>query len=291
MDKENIAIKIENFYKKDLSSNTLNELISYVLNSQPDAVFKKSRILKIKNDLATEKIEEQKLHEYFLEFSNWFFFIFFSNVKPNWLKIALIQYLKYNPNAIKYYTYDDFFKLGWNIKDVMVSAISISNDNIDNYNSSNEDLAHWIKLREQNLTFYIGVEFCGELIGQLGLITLAEKEYLLLRKGEIDEADIKGRRDDKTSPIFLYVSSIVIKKEFRNGNILRKLLVKANRIFFSEPSILNRVKAILAIAYTDKGSKMCKSLGFNFIQKHPKYGEIYEGDLNSIYQSKIGYIL
>lgn len=290
MDKKSIAIKLEEFSRDDLSASTLKEQISYVV-SQSDLVFKKNRILKIRNELANKEIEEEQVYEYLLEFSNWFFFVFFNNKKPNWLKAALTQHLKDKPNAIKYHTYHDFFSLGWTIEDVMISAISISNDNIDNYSSSNEDLAHWIKLREQNLSYYIGIEFCGEIIGHLGLVILTEKEYLLLKKGEMNEEDIQGKRDDESSSLYLYVSSIVVKKEFRNLNILKKLLVKANRVFFGTKDRLNRVQSILAIAYTEEGSKVCRSLGFDFIQKYAKFGEIYEGTLDNIYKTKIGAML
>ncbi len=228
------------------SQQTFEDIRNYL---QQNSVFKRNVMLEL---LVPET--EYSLSQW-LEWFNWYFQAFALDV-PNWLTQKLITFSHDNTN-FSVVTYQDLLNAKWTVQDVVTSSISLSASGIDSYHPNNNELEHWSRLRHKNLDLFIGMLLAGQLVAQVGFVMLDKSEFIQLRNGEITEDKIQGVKSEYSRDIYLYVPSVVIKKDFQKKYLLPVLLqhlllqLKSNKAFFS------RVKGFIALAYTEAGERLC----------------------------------
>lgn len=228
-----------------------------------------------------------------LEWFNWYYFVFDEVQFPLWLQQELEAFAADSKN-ISLISYPELLAAGWAIKDVVVSSIRLSAAGINDYEPDEHELAHWVRLRQKNLSLFSGAILAGELVGQIGFIMLGEDEYHKLRVGTLVENQIVGVDENYDGKVYLYIPSVVIKKTLQNRSLLLKLL----RHLFSQlqqSKIAHRVDGFIALAYSSAGESLCQKLNFQLNTQNQGSYKAYTGSLSDVQQSffaeKLGFLL
>jgi hypothetical protein len=179
-------------------------------------------------------------------------------------------------------SYPELLQHGWQIKDIVVSSVLLSDSGIANYHASHDEIAHWCRLRSKNINLFSGAILAGELIGQVGFIQLDDHEYGLLRCGKLAEEDIVGISDQYSGPVYLYIPSVVLKPEWRNKSLLFKLFTHLLNQLEQQQEFLERVQGIIALAYTEDGASLCERFNFKLEHTIDSGERIYTGELSQL---------
>ncbi len=276
INKEILLNIIEN---KDFQNNKnlLLEVIDKILK-EDSSKYKIERLAFIKNQiiknnaLINEEVTIEIIYTYFLLSDPEMCEYFYTYLKAFYLE---------NINNAYLYTYQDFEKNHWSIYDVVLDSVRLSAKLIENYKIDNDEIKHWIDIRTKNKELYLAFVLSGIIIAHIGGIAINTSEYELMKKGILNEVDLKNGTNNIKNIKYIYVPTIVIEKDFRKPQLLRRLL-------FSFIEILLRYKnleSIIINVYSLEGKKLSERLGFKFITSHNDGGKVYILD-----RSKIDYI-
>lgn len=231
-----------------------------------------------KSQRMSELLKKKEFSELeWLEWFNWYYVIAQKSGLPKWFsefKSAMTQ-----AHNIRCMSYPQLLEQGWRIEDVVMSSVFLSDSGISNYHASDSELAHWSRLRRQNLNLFSGAILAGELIGQVGFIKLDEREYELLRQGKLEEENIAGVSDTYTGNVYLYVTSVVVKPEWRKKSLLFKLFKHLISQLVEQESLVARVKGLIALAYTQEGATLSERFNFELVHTMECGELVYTGKL------------
>lgn len=282
-----MTYKIDKFfddnYMKNLHKKSAIELIQKTLkiNMGNSKLYKIQRVLYLKNLLTKKLIDFNGNEEaIFIEISKWYYRVINQN-SPLWLEEKINSYYKRNPSYLRVYDLNDFQNKKWTIDDVVRDSVLLSGSQITNYVPSEVDIKYWTSLRKKNQELFLGIVFCGQLVGHVGAVALSSKEYKLMKKGILSEDDLKEGLLDRDRIEFLYIPTIVILPQYRSPFFLKSFL----KSFFLCLKKINKkkyLKSILVNIYTKNGELLSKKLGFKFVTKHKDGGDIYNYDFSEI---------
>lgn len=270
-----------------LSEDVCQELVDALARSDV-FVYKRERIKCLLGLGGVNATDFTGRRDRWIELFNWYHYQYLQTRKPCWLESALLNYAATSAGAVAYHTYSELLATGWTVKDVVLSSIAISEDNIAAYQPDANEIEHWVRLRRNNSRLFAGALCCGELVGQAGFITLSSREYELLLRGELNEESIEGESYREGNNVYLYIPSVALRTGFRKRGHLYAML----RVLFAqlqhEAYDLTCVKALVAHAYTEDGEQLCRKLGFRFVVSHQDFGNIFATDLAQLSRSKLG---
>ncbi len=264
----------EKFNSKIFSAQVKKRLKAYLTHH---ATFKKNRMLQLlADDFHCDNLT-------WIEWFNWYYQGLSFSEFPAWLQDAKDQL---SVNDIKLVSYPNLTDLGWEIQDVVKSSIDISAAGIGNYIPTEHELEHWVKLRRQNMELFTGAVLAGELVAQVGFIKITAAEHQKMSLGKLSENNLSGLCDDSNEEIFLYIPSVVIKRELQKKTLLMKML---QHLFqqFNNSAIGPKVKGFIAIAYTKDGEKLCQQFNLSYKTSHLKDQKVYSGTADDLLQSKL----
>jgi len=268
----------EMFNQRSLPLDVLGEVKLFL---GPTHAYKRGRILHLlENGVADDK-------ETWFEFYSWCYMEFENLNTPLWFEEKYAEYASKKEN-IRFMSYRDFLQQHWTVEDVVKSSIFISDQGINNYSASDQEIIHWTRLRNKNLSCFSGAVCGGELVGQVGFIMLDEQEHNQMKTGMLNESDIVGTSLAFDGKIYLYIPSVVIKPDFQNRYLLPEMFRHLFKQLVLEPELIDKVQGFIALAYSDDGVEMCK--GFN-LQLQPQIftdSKIYTGSLSAMLNSPIG---
>lgn len=273
-DLADIFESIEKFNNKGFAVQEKRLLSEYLLNN---ATFKKRRMLQLLSvDVHCDDMA-------WLEWFNWYYQGVSFSECPAWLQN---EKGKLSLNDIKLMSYPNLTDLGWEIKDVVKSSIDISAAGIGNYIPTEHELEHWVKLRRQNMDLFTGAVLAGELVAQVGFIKITAAEHQKISAGKLSENSLSGLCDDSSDEIFLYIPSVVIKRELQKKTLLMKML---KHLFqqFNNSAIGPKVKGFIAVAYTKDGEKLCQQFNLSYKTSNLKDQKVYSGTIDDLLQSKL----
>lgn len=283
-------MKIDESYIKNLQNETAIELINHILNDTnlDKKIYKIQRILYLKNILEKTIIHSNESNiEILIEISKWYFEIT-KQKSPKWLEDRIYKYYTTNKNKVYIYNLSTFIAEKWKVDDIIKDSVLLSGDQISNYIPTEKDVKFWINLRKKNPELYLGIVFCGQIIGHIGAVAMSTKEYISMKKGFLYENELKFGTKNIEHVEFLYVPTIVILPQYRSPYLLKKILKE----FFLSIEKINKdksLKSILINAYTPQGKLLSKKLGFQFVTLHRDGGEIYNLDMSLL--SKKSYLI
>ncbi|PWI32504.1 hypothetical protein DI392_15770 [Vibrio albus] len=215
-----------------------------------------------------------------LEWFNWYYVVAKKLNEPDWFTQAKASIA--TSKNITCMSYPQLLQHGWQIKDIVISSVLLSDSGIANYHANDNEVAHWCRLRSKNINLFSGAILAGELIGQVGFIKLNAHEYELLRQGKLAEEDIRGVSDTYAGPVYLYVPSVVLKPEWRKKSLMFKLFTHLTDQLERQHELVERVQGLIALAYTKDGASLCDRLNFKLEQKMENGERIYTGDLSQL---------
>ncbi len=215
-----------------------------------------------------------------LEWFNWYNVVAMKSNVPEWLTQAKVNMV--TPKSIICLSYPQLLQLGWQIKDIVIASVLLSDSGIANYHANEDEIAHWCRLRRKNLNLFSGALLAGELIGQVGFIKLNTQEYELLRQGKLSEENIQGVSEQYSGPIYLYIPSVVLKPEWRKTSLLFKLFTHLVSQLDEQHELLQRVKGLIALAYTEDGASLCARFKFKLEHSLDSGEHIYTGELSQL---------
>ncbi|WP_133471712.1 hypothetical protein [Paraglaciecola marina] len=266
------------FEQQSLRLDVLSEVKLFL---EDPHIYKRGRILHLLgNGVADTK-------ETWFEFYNWCYREFEYLETPLWYKAKYAEYSATKEN-IKFMSYHEFLQQYWTVEDVVKSSIFISDEGINNYNASDQEIIHWTRLRNKNLCCFTGAVCGGELVGQVGFIMLNNEEHNQMKNGLLDESDIVGTSLDFEGPIYLYIPSVVIKPEFQNRYLLPVMFRHLFNQLVLMPELIDKLQGFIALAYSDDGVAMCKGFNLQFQSQDFTKSKIYTGSLSAMLNSPIG---
>ena len=170
------------------------------------------------------------------------------------------------------------FEIGFYMSDNDIKeAINMDYD----YFSNDFDMGVFSVCKEwqnKNSEIYITVKKENKLIGYICFMPLKKSTYEKYRKGLLHDNKLSGDDIDIYKPNRKYrclFCSIVIKKEYQNGNTIKVLLKALKQKLLELKSRNIEIERVLADCVTPDGMKLASKLGFKFICKHDG-GSIYE---------------
>lgn len=268
----------EMFNQQSLRQDVLTEVKLFL---EDPHIYKRSRIL----HLLGNGVDDNK--DTWFEFYNWCYREFEYLEPPLWYKKKYAEYASLKEN-IKFMSYHEFLQQYWTVEDVVKSSIFISDEGINNYSASDQEVIHWTRLRNKNLSCFTGAVCGGELVGQVGFIMLDNEEHKQMKKGLLDESDILGTSLDFGGPIYLYIPSVVIKPEFQNRYLLPVMFRHLFNQLVLMPELMDKLRGFIALAYSDDGVAMCKGFNLQFQPQNFTKSKIYTGSLSAMLNSPIG---
>ncbi|PLW81389.1 hypothetical protein CWI75_16290 [Kineobactrum sediminis] len=253
---------------------------------QPESLFKYTRIryLASRPSSGTETVLD--LWCEVLEVSKWYYRSV-ESAPAQWLASLEHALVETHPACVSYDSYDYFLAHGWTVHDMVLSSIELSTANIGNYDGSFEDIEHWVRLREKNLPFFLGVTCCGTLVGQWALTLLTGSEYQALLCGTLEEDEIAGARYTGPGEYIGYISTTTLHRDFRRHRFLRGLLEHIAGLMRSQLTQGVRFLHIGANAYTEAGVQLCRLFGLEYVTEHCSQGQVYVGDERQILDSPL----
>lgn len=121
------------------------------------------------------------------------------------------------------------------------------------------------------------------LVGFLDLFPISEDLCSRIKRGNFNDADLKARDivdvfSQPKQPVHLFLSCIVIHKDYRKTEALSLLLKK--QVAFYRPFIENGLKVISIITdnVTQEGEGFSRRLGFERVTRSSHDSVIYSGD-------------
>ena len=215
-----------------------------------------------------------------LEWFNWYFVMTMQPNLPDWLNQAVASVAR--SKNVTCMSYPELLDQGWQIRDIVISSVFLSDSGIANYHANNEEIDHWCRLRSKNLHLFSGAISAGELVGQVGLIKLDEQEYQQLRSGQLEEKDIQGVSDEFNGPLYLYIPSVVLKPEWRKGTLIYKLFTHLVQQLTQQEGFAPRIKGLIALAYTDDGAALCSRFNFTLEHVTASGDRVFTGSLDQL---------
>jgi hypothetical protein len=226
----------------------------------------------------------------FVELYAWYYAEYLEGDIPTKLEKKNVALFYKRPENAKVYSLEQLLSRGWTVEGVMRQAVKISEESIAGYLPTDNESMHWSTLRKKNLELYLGLVFCGNLIGQVGAVALLEAEYIKMKLCKLKEQDIVGDTPSAQSPArFLYVPSIVIKSQYRNFKLLSTMLRKWILLITTTRLIDQEECRLLVCPYTKEGIRIAKMFGLEPVcTGSSAYGEIWEASVSQLRLSKIG---
>lgn len=280
------------FHQGTLAAEEVRGLAQWALRRaetryiQPESLFKYTRIRYLASRPATGAETVLDLWCEALEVSGWYYRRV-ESAPAQWLTALEQGLAETHPACVRYDTYDYFLARGWTVHDMVLSSIDLSTANIGDYDGSGEDIDHWVRLREKNLPFFLGVTCCGTLVGQWALTLLTAAEYQALLRGMLEEEEIVGDRYAGPGEYIGYISTTTLRADFRRHRFLRGLLDHIAALMRSHLDQGVRFAHIGANAYTGAGVQLCRLFGLEFVTDHRSQGRIYAGDERHILHSPL----
>ncbi len=276
----------EEYYLKNLSKTSAILLINNIVDNFPSDIklYKYERISFIKNIIYNYKYNKLN-KKYYFEICLWYYRIF-EKKNNSWLNENLIDFYKNNKNLIEIFKIEDFIRYKWSINDVVSDSVRLSSDNIFNYHISDEEIKYWVQIRNKNKELFLGLLFCGKIIGHIGAIAINKTEYDLMKKGVLQENKLAHGTLDINIVEYLYIPTIVIEYNFRDPFVLKNIIINFFKLIkqFNEKN--KSIKSILANVYSEEGKNVAEKLGFKAIKKHIDEGMIYELDVDFMNTNK-----
>lgn len=253
---------------------------------QPESLFKYTRIRYLASRPVTGAEAVLDLWCEVLEVGRWYCRSV-ESASPPWLASLEHALVETHPACVRYDSYDYFLAHGWTVHDMVLSSIELSTANIGNYDGSGEDIEHWVRLRQKNLPFFLGVTCCGTLVGQWALTLLTGPEYQALLRGTLEEEEIVGAAYAGPGEYIGYISTTTLRPDFRRHRFLRGLLEHIAGLMRSQLDQGVRFSHIGANAYTEAGVQLCRLFGLEYVTTHSSQGRVYVGDEQQILGSPL----
>lgn len=262
-----------NIHQRQFPDNVKSALMN-VLNDTDTFKAQRMRSLLLKTNFTTLE---------WLEWFNWYYVLAKELNEPDWF--TQVKAGIATSKNITCMSYPQLIHDGWQIKDIVISSVLLSDSGIANYHANDHEIAHWCRLRSKNINLFSGAILAGELVGQVGFIKLNVDEYEGLRQGKLAEEDILGVSDTFTGPVYLYVPSVVLKPEWRKKRLMFKLFTHLIGQLESQHELVQRVQGIIALAYTEDGASLCDRFNFKLEHKTDNGELVYTGDLSQLLTS------
>lgn len=252
----------------------------------PESLFKYTRIHYLASRRATASVAALEQWCEVLEVCEWYYHWVESTTSQGLTSLRQ-ELVTSHPACVRYDTYDHFLATGWTVHDMVLASVELSTANIGDYDGGREDIDHWVRLREKNLPFFLGVTCCGTLVGQWALTLLTPAEYHALLAGTLEEEAIVGASYAGPGEYIGYISTTTLRPEFRRHRFLRSFLDQIAGLMRSQLAQGVRFSHIGANAYTDAGARLCRLFGLVYVTEHHSQGRIYAGDERQILGSPL----
>ncbi|MAD42232.1 MAG: hypothetical protein CL623_07560 [Arcobacter sp.] len=279
MIKEEVLLSIIENKNFQNNKKLLLEVIDKILDEDTSnykidrLVFIKNKIIK-DDEVVSKEIEIEIIYTYFLLNDLKMFEYFFNHLNTLYLK---------NMNKAYLYTIKDFEKNHWSIYDVVLDSVRLSAKLIENYEIDNDEIKHWVNIRKKNKELYLAFVISGIIVAHIGGIAINISEYKLMKKGTLNEVDLKNGTYNINNIKYIYIPTIVIEKEFRKPQLLKKLLSS----FFEILLKYKNLESIIINVYSLEGKKLSERLGFKFVTSHNDGGKVYILDKSKIDDLKV----
>lgn len=147
---------------------------------------------------------------------------------------------------------------------------------IDCFRGKFEDCINWYKV---NPDIYIMIKILNQIIAYINIMPLNEECYNKIKDGNFIDVNIKPNmimKYEKNNTYNIYLSSIVIHPDYRNGFIFKILFDSMFKKFIEMSKNNIFIKRILSDVVTIKGEKIAKFLGMHKVNKSLHNSSIYE---------------
>jgi len=234
-----------------------------------EAIFKRNEIykkLRMKYLLNKETLNTLDWIEWF----NWYYTINANKKEPLWLESYRKSHTK--QSDIEYLNYDKLIKLGWSVKDIVYSSVSLSEKGIHKYHANDSDIDYWVKLRNRSPNLFSGAFLAGQLIGQAGFIEIGKNDFIKMKSGYITENQISCNKTIEEKSKYLYIPSVVLQERWKKKFVLYKILKNLKSQIEKSEIDIEKTK-LIAITYSQEGTDLCVRLDFN-LESYRNNGDI-----------------
>jgi len=192
--------------------------------------------------------------------------------------------ISHNKEQFKIVNMDELLKMGWSIEDMVNAGINLDYETIDDITEEhNGNFEQWLDVSKSNAdSIRWLLDDKNNVIGYWHFTALFDKTFIKAKNGQLLDSEITCHEIPLLLPgtYNIYFIGICLKEEYR-----RKTMT-FGRLLFSIIEVIEEmakkkvfINEICALAYTDNGIQLCKSIGLKYLRDHIEHGKIYCGKI------------
>ncbi len=168
---------------------------------------------------------------------------------------------------ISLYTYDSLLEMGYSVECIVSKTVDLSECDITDYIQSRGETSYWASHRYHNMDLFVCAMSLEEVVAHISAMRVKTDEAMAFLEGKCAETEftVVSEQDAKTTPHYVYISAVVVKKSLRNSTVALKLIRQGYRLLNQYLKDTQQAEGIFAEAYSDEGRRLCELFGMNNI--------------------------